>query len=95
MCLYPQVGGFAHIQVHSLIPSALVAIAYVMHKAPFVFPLVGGRKVEHLHENIKALSISLSPEQVEFLDSQVPFDLGFPHNMIVRSPPDGTVQLHL
>ena len=28
-----------------------VAIAYVMQKAPFVFPIIGGRKVEHLHQN--------------------------------------------
>jgi len=59
-----------------------VAIAYVMHKAPYVFPLVGGRKVEHLEDNIKALSISLTDKQVEFLESQVPFDPGFPHTMI-------------
>jgi len=57
-----------------------VAIAYVMHKTPYVFPMVGGRKVEHLMDNIKALSISLSPEQIEYLEEQVPFDPGFPHN---------------
>jgi len=56
-----------------------VAIAYVMHKAPYVFPIVGGRKVEHLHDNIKALSISLTPEQIEYLESQLPFDPGFPY----------------
>jgi aryl-alcohol dehydrogenase-like predicted oxidoreductase len=61
----------------------LVAIAYVMHKAPYVFPVVGCRKVEHLHDNIKALSISLTPEQIEYLEGQVPFDPGFPHSMIV------------
>lgn len=60
-----------------------VAIAYVLHKAPYIFPLIGGRKVEHLQDNIKALSISLSHKQVAFLESQVPFDPGFPHTMIV------------
>lgn len=25
-----------------------VAIAYVMQKVPYVFPIIGGRKVEHL-----------------------------------------------
>ncbi|KAI0643569.1 Aldo/keto reductase [Trametes meyenii] len=29
-----------------------VAIAYVMHKAPYVFPIIGGRKVEHLLANV-------------------------------------------
>ncbi|KAJ8489739.1 hypothetical protein ONZ45_g13463 [Pleurotus djamor] len=58
-----------------------VAIAYVMHKAPYVFPIVGGRKVEQLKANIEALSISLSDEQIKYLESVVPFDLGFPGNI--------------
>jgi aryl-alcohol dehydrogenase-like predicted oxidoreductase len=61
-----------------------VAIAYVMQKAPYVFPIVGGRKVEHLLGNIEALSISLSPEQIAYLESIIPFDPGFPTSMIVR-----------
>ncbi|CAL1709961.1 unnamed protein product [Somion occarium] len=55
-----------------------VAIAYVMQKAPYVFPVVGGRKIEHLHQNIEALEIALSPEQIAYLESVQPFDLGFP-----------------
>lgn len=55
-----------------------VAIAYVMHKVPFVFPIIGGRKVEHLYENIEALEISLTDEQVKELESATPFDAGFP-----------------
>lgn len=57
-----------------------VAITYVMHKAPFVFPIIGGRKVEHLKANIDALSIS--KEQIEYLESLVPFDPGFRTNAI-------------
>ncbi|PBK88006.1 Aldo/keto reductase [Armillaria gallica] len=59
-----------------------VAIAYVMHKTPNVFPIIGGRKVEHLKANIEALDISLSKEQIEYLDGAVPFDPGFPTTMI-------------
>ncbi|KAF6751301.1 NADP-dependent oxidoreductase domain-containing protein, partial [Ephemerocybe angulata] len=55
-----------------------VAIAYVMHKARFVFPIIGGRKVEHLEANLEALDISLTDEQLKFIDSTLPFDLGFP-----------------
>ncbi|PPR07340.1 hypothetical protein CVT26_013656 [Gymnopilus dilepis] len=58
-----------------------VAIAYVLHKTPYVFPIVGGRKVEHLHSNIKALEIALSPEQIKYLESLEPFDPGFPHTV--------------
>ncbi|KAH9852931.1 aryl-alcohol dehydrogenase [Lenzites betulinus] len=58
-----------------------VAIAYVMQKTPYVFPIVGGRKVEHLHANIEALDIALSPEHVKTIEGAVPFDLGFPVNL--------------
>ncbi|KAJ7839193.1 Aldo/keto reductase [Mycena leptocephala] len=59
-----------------------VAIAYVMQKVPYCFPIVGGRKIEHLMLNIEALDISLSSEQIAYLESVVPFDAGFPHTMI-------------
>ncbi|KAI0074597.1 aryl-alcohol dehydrogenase [Panus rudis PR-1116 ss-1] len=57
-----------------------VAIAYVMQKAPYVFPIIGGRKVEHLHKNIGALDVVLTEEHIKYLESIVPFDLGFPMN---------------
>ncbi|KAI0289339.1 Aldo/keto reductase [Russula brevipes] len=61
-----------------------VAIAYLLHKTPYVFPIVGGRKVEHLKQNIQALDISLSPEQIHRIDGAKPFDVGFPHTIVVR-----------
>ena len=54
-----------------------------MQKTPFVFPIIGGRKVEHLIANLEALEISLTPEQMKYLESVVPFETGFPNNMIV------------
>ncbi|BGP15257.1 hypothetical protein JCM10213_001610 [Rhodosporidiobolus nylandii] len=59
-----------------------VALAYVMAKTPYVFPLVGGRKVEHLHDNIKALDIKLTEEQIKKLETVSSFDFGFPHTMV-------------
>ena len=63
-----------------------IAIAYVRSKAKNVFPLVGGRKIEHLKQNIEALSIKLTPEQIEYLESIVPFDVGFPKSLIGDDP---------
>ena len=54
-----------------------------MHKAPYVFPIIGGRKVEHLHANIEALDIALTDEQIKELESAVPFDPGFPTSYFV------------
>lgn len=59
-----------------------VALAYVMQKTPYVFPIVGGRKLEHLHDNIKALSITLSSEHIAELEKVTSdFDLGFPFTL--------------
>jgi aryl-alcohol dehydrogenase-like predicted oxidoreductase len=71
-----------------------VAIAYTMHKAPFVFPIIGGRKVEHMESNIEALDISLSAEQIKYLDGILPFDFGFPHIDIVSFFTHGTPSLN-
>jgi len=62
-----------------------VAIAYLMQKASYVFPIVGGRKVEYLEANIDALRITLTPSHIKFLESIVPFDAGFPHTIIVSA----------
>ncbi|KAF8986308.1 NADP-dependent oxidoreductase domain-containing protein [Cyathus striatus] len=64
--------------------STSVAIAYLLHKTTYVFPIMGGGKVEQLLANTEALDISLSKEQIDFLESVLPFNPGFPHYMIVR-----------
>ncbi|KAI8981353.1 Aldo/keto reductase [Trametes punicea] len=57
-----------------------VAIAYVMQKTPYVFPVLGGRKPEQLYSNLEALDIELTDEQIKHIESAVPFDHGFPIN---------------
>lgn len=56
-----------------------------MQKAPYVFPIIGGRKVEQLNDNLEALDISLTPEHIAYLESALPFNKIFPHNIIVRT----------
>ncbi|KAJ7493318.1 Aldo/keto reductase [Mycena galericulata] len=59
-----------------------VAIAYVMQKVSYCFPIIGGRKVENLLSNIEALEILLSHQQIAYLESILPFDPGFPNTII-------------
>ncbi|KAF2659161.1 aryl-alcohol dehydrogenase-like protein [Lophiostoma macrostomum CBS 122681] len=59
-----------------------VALAYVMHKAPYVFPIVGGRKIEHLKGNIDALSLELSDEEIDEIDGTSDFEVGFPMSFL-------------
>ena len=61
-----------------------VALAYVMSKAPHVFPIVGGRKVEHLLGNIEALGLELSEEDIKEIEGAYEFDPGFPTTFLFR-----------
>lgn len=71
---------------HGIESLTAVALAYVIQKTPHVFPIIGGRKVEHLKDNIQSLSIRLTPAQVKELEDVVAFDVGFPGNFIGQDP---------
>jgi len=71
---------------HGIESPTTIALAYVMSKAANVFPIIGGRKVEHLQENIAGLSIKLTEEQIKFLEGVVPFEKGFPHDFTGDDP---------
>ena len=55
-----------------------------MQKVPYVSPIVGGRKVEHLHANIEALDVALTEEHIKKIEDASPLKLGFPYELIVR-----------
>ena len=59
-----------------------VALAYVMNKTPYVFPIIGGRKIEHLKGNIEGLSLTLTEEDIKEIEDANAFDVGFPHNFL-------------
>jgi hypothetical protein len=59
-----------------------IAMAYVMHKSPYVFPIVGGRKIEHLKANIEALNLNLSVKDIKEIEGAVSFDIGFPQKLL-------------
>lgn len=64
------------------IPLVHVALAYVFQKTPYVFPIIGGRKVEHLRGNIEALHVSLTEAEMDEVESAYEFDPGFPHTFL-------------
>lgn len=63
-----------------------VALAYVLHKAPYVFPIVGGRRLEHLRANIEALRLELGADEIEEIEGAAEFDVGFPMNLFGAGP---------
>lgn len=75
-----------------------IALAYVQQKAPYVFPIVGGRKIEHLKGNIEALGVKLEKEDYEEIEKAWPFDVGFPNSFYTMDSskgPDGPGDLWL
>ncbi|GAA5873967.1 hypothetical protein JCM8547_001590 [Rhodosporidiobolus lusitaniae] len=54
-----------------------IALAYVLQKAPYVFPILGARKVEHLEGNIPALEVILTDEEISAIEGAYPFEHGF------------------
>jgi aryl-alcohol dehydrogenase-like predicted oxidoreductase len=76
---------------HGIKSVTAIALAYILRKSALlgvhnVFPVVGGRKVEQLRDNIAALSIKLTEEQVAYLESVKAFDVGYPSNFIGEDP---------
>lgn len=71
---------------HGIESVTAIALAYVLSKTPNVFPLVGGRKVKYLEDNLQALKIRLTEDQVRRLEAVRPFDPGFPSNFIGEDP---------
>jgi hypothetical protein len=64
-----------------------------MQKTPYVFPIIGGRKIDHLKGNIEGLSLELSEGEIKEIEGAHPFDIGFPMNFLggpegVKSPKD-------
>lgn len=62
-----------------------VSLAYCMAKAPYVFPTVGGRTLEQLKENIEALKLRLSEEDIQEIETGYDFNPGFPHTFLSGS----------
>ncbi|KAL2820691.1 NADP-dependent oxidoreductase domain-containing protein [Aspergillus granulosus] len=59
-----------------------VALAYVLQKTPYVFPIVGARKVDHLKGVVPAIAITLTEEEIAKIESAYTFDPGFPHTFL-------------
>jgi len=54
-----------------------VALAWLMQKKPVTAPIIGGTKISHLEEAVGALGITLSAEDVAYLEE--PY---VPHNVV-------------
>ena len=78
-----------------------VAVAWLLHQPGVTSPIIGARKLSHLNDNLDAVSVSLSEEELKTLDDASKVSLGFPHEFLqqvdamtcakqhVEAPPQG------
>lgn len=68
---------------------AQVSLAWLRYRDVPVIPIIGARKLSQFEDNLKSLTLDLTPEQVRILDDSSRIELGFPHdfyqNEMVRS----------
>lgn len=62
--------------------SAQIAIAWTLANPAVTAPLIGARTLRQLDDNIGALDVALSPEQLAQLDAASRIELGFPHDFL-------------
>ncbi|MDF2789745.1 MAG: aldo/keto reductase [Neobacillus sp.] len=50
------------------VPRSHIALAWLLQKAPVTAPIVGATKISHLEDAVASLSVSLTPEDVAYLE---------------------------
>jgi aryl-alcohol dehydrogenase-like predicted oxidoreductase len=77
---------------------AQVALAWLLSKPTVTSVLLGASKLEQLENNLGALDIRLSPDQIERLDEMSRVEMGFPHailaNPTIKQTIAGGVEVH-
>ncbi|PWN25420.1 putative AAD14-putative aryl-alcohol reductase [Jaminaea rosea] len=58
-----------------------IALAYCFAKSPYVFPIVGGTKLSYIDDNIRAIDLRLTPDQLAKIEAAAPLNKGFPYSM--------------
>jgi aryl-alcohol dehydrogenase-like predicted oxidoreductase len=63
---------------------AQVAIAWTLTRPGVTSTLLGARTPDQLRDNVDALTVDLSPEQLQDLDQASAIELGFPHDFLAQ-----------
>jgi len=50
---------------------AQISLAWLLAQKPFIVPIPGTRSIDHLSENLGAIHVQLTPEDLRELDSAV------------------------
>ena len=69
-----------------------VLIAYARQKAPYTFPILGGRTTKSLRSSIGALKLTLSQQEMHAIDDASPLDRGFPNGFLAPEVVHGQIE---
>lgn len=67
-------------------PPAQVALNWLKQKAGDIIPIIAGRTLEQIEQNLGYLEFKLDQEYLERLDDVSEIELGFPHEFIASNP---------
>jgi aryl-alcohol dehydrogenase-like predicted oxidoreductase len=60
-----------------------VALRWLLQRPIPTIPIIGGRKLSQIEDNLKCVEFSLTEEQMNRLDQASAIDLGFPHKFLI------------
>lgn len=61
-----------------------VALAWTLRNPAVTAPIIGARTLPELEDNLGALEVTLTSEQLAALENASGIDLGFPHELLLR-----------
>jgi aryl-alcohol dehydrogenase-like predicted oxidoreductase len=70
---------------------AQIAIAWTRQKQQSVVPIIGARRAEQIRDTLGVLSLTLSSEHIERLNSISAIEPGFPHDFLVSDGVKGAI----
>lgn len=54
------------------VTAAQLSLSWLLHKAPFIVPIPGARKIKHLEENVAAAHVTLSDHDIKTIEALIP-----------------------
>ena len=61
-----------------------MAIAWTLRNATVTSPIIGARTLGHLEDNLGALDVTFTEQDVQDLEQASAIELGFPHDFLNR-----------
>jgi diketogulonate reductase-like aldo/keto reductase len=65
-----SLNGLQQLQKKMALLVHILHLVWLLQKEPVTAPIIGATKISHLEDSVGALSLRLTPEEIEFLEEQ-------------------------